>query len=164
MLIKNINYRTLNKWMIPGILFILLLSWFLSFSKTWTAYMENKALKHKLHDNYALINNPYLIDQKYIQLDSLVKSLSTDGSLFRGSFLQDVSGAIVGIPVQITYDAASSKGIEELDHILIGDIILEGGYKDLVRAIEQLEKVYFVIRILYKDGKCTVRLGKIALQ
>lgn len=142
------------------VILLFLLCWVFSFSKSWEAYHKNKTLNGRLQDNYALGERSFQISRKYRLLDSLVKTYSMDSAAFHNSFLQDVSLAIEGIPVQLSYDAGKKKDAETFAQTLYGDISLEGSYKDLVRAVDRLEQVFFVNRILYKDGVCVVRLGK----
>lgn len=163
-LLKSVNYRKRNKWMAGIVLLVLLLCWVLSFSKTWDAYRKNSALNGRLQDNYTVGERSFQVGRKYVQLDSLVKTFSTDSLGFQNSFLQDVSLAIAGIPVQLSYDSSKSNDQEKSHQVLYGDITLEGGYKDLIRAIDRLERSFFVNSVNYRDGICVVRLGRVRVK
>lgn len=163
-LLKTVNYRKRNKWMGGAVLLALLLCWLLSFSKTWSAYRKNRELKQQMEDNYTIGEHSFQVGRKYAQLDTLIQVFSADSISFDNSFLQNVSLAIAGIPVQLSYDATKKADAEDSIHLLYGDITLEGGYKNLVRAIERLERTFFVNRVNYKDGICVVRLTKVKIK
>ena len=157
---KSIKVKDKNRLFWVATFIILCICYFLSFSKT----LEQRKIYQSLNRGYQLSdiaasNRIYSLQMKNVLLDSLTQQYSSDSVAYESNFLQNVSLALDSIPVKLSYDASRQLNNESAG-VISKEIVLEGSYVQIVKALASLEKNHFVSRILYINGKYHVSISE----
>lgn len=147
---KTIDYKKWNKLLYILAVLMALLCWFFSFSKTWKLYRENQNLVRNISQDDNIYQNFNTIKQKSDKLDSLISYYTVDSIIFTINFLGNVTQAINGLPLELIYDI-NKQNIENNTQFNMNTFSLKGDYKSIIKALQRLEKDYFVFRILYEN-------------
>lgn len=156
----KLNYRSKNKLLIAAAVLVFIICWWLSFSKTFSEISRNNQLTRAVGASGVQGDQAYQLQKKAAKLDTLIQHYSMDSIAFENNFLQDVSLAIEGLPVKLSYDG-SKQPAEKPAAVQQKEILLQGKYSDIVKAVDALEKVYFVGGLVYQKEGYRVVLGRV---
>lgn len=155
---NNITYQKKNKYLIICAVLLLLLCWILSYSKTWEAYTTNKKLTNQLVLNHSSEQYANRAQQKHKEINNLLMNYSKDSVTFKEILLANISIAIQGLPVQLIYDEQINKETQQ-SNTQSKSFILQGNYKSIIKAIQKLEKDFFISRLKYDKGNYWMEIG-----
>lgn len=156
----KLNYRSKNKLLIAAAVLLFIICWWLSFSKTFSEIGRHRSLVQAASVSGVQGDQTYQLEKKAAKLDTLIQHYGMDSVAFENNFLQDVSLAIEGLPVRLSYDG-SKQPTEKPASVLQKEIILQGKYSDIVKALAALERVYFVSGLVYQKEGYRVVLGRV---
>lgn len=144
-------------WLAAGI--IVVVCWLLSFSKTYTELKEYRRMSRLQQQTSGTFANSSQLDLKEAKMDSLIRHFTVDSMAFEDNFLPNISLALHGIPVKVSYDG--SKSTQETNGDMIRkQLILEGKYRDIVSALQKLEQVHYLNRCrMLEGGKCMLEVA-----
>lgn len=148
------DYSKKNKGLLIGAVVLFLLCWWLSFSKTIGQYQQYRKLHKAYQSQQGGPANAAYLEGKSILLDSLLSHYRVDSAQWENNFLQNVSLSLRHADVSVSYEGKGSH----TDQLLEKELTLQGTYIDLVEAIDWLERDFFVKRVGWQDGRCTVVL------
>lgn len=160
MIWDKLNYRSKNKLLIATAVLLLIVCWWLSFSKTFSEIGRHRSLTQVVNVSGIQGDQAYQLQKKAAKLDTLIQHYSMDSIAFENNFLQDVSLAIEGLPVRLSYDG-SKQPTEKPATVLQKEIILQGKYSNIIKAVAALEKVYFVSSVVYQKEGYKLVLGRV---
>lgn len=152
------TYRQKNRLLWVGAVILLILSWLLSFSKTYQEIRDyRRADTYNLSIQQEHIDR-YAIQRKLERQDSLLAHFRMDSVAFSDYFLQNVSLCLEGLPVQIVYEGYGQQQTSN-NGILSQEINLLGQYQEVIRAIARLEREFYVRSVRYEKERYTLNLG-----
>jgi len=156
---STLSYRNRNRvlWGSSGL--VLLLCWFLSFSKTYEEFQEYQRLNNKAVTAEQSPPDVYSMEQRMLLQDSILNRFQIDSVSFEDSFLQHVSLCLDQSSVQITYEGKGVSAENISKSVLAKEVILQGSYQEIVDAVYRLEKEFFLRRLVYEKGKYKLELS-----
>ncbi|WP_437921174.1 hypothetical protein [Sphingobacterium sp. LRF_L2] len=141
MIFKDWTYRQKNKGLLVFAIVLLVLSWYLAFGKTFALIGDYNRLRAGVANGQTRALAKVQLREKLARQDSLLQRYAADSTLWVGSLLSQVGGLLSTQPVGVSYE---NKAVGTNSLTAERDLVLNGSFAQLQKALRILEKDYFV--------------------
>lgn len=140
MIFKEWTYRKKNRALLAGSLVLLLLSWYLAFGKTYDLIVGYRRLDTDTSTTGTMTNAATLRD-RFSRQDSLLAMYTADSTRWVSGLLVQVGEVLDNHQVGVSFE---NKPGGTASHIVEREVILQGSFTVLQRALEALEERFFI--------------------
>jgi len=141
-MLEKISDVQKNKLLLPATAVIILLCWFLAFSKTFEAIQINRQLTGQIANDEDISFNPAHTERKLAALNSILKSYRVNEAEWSNQLWMKASAIAMKQGVGIDY--TMTKPVAEPDTTSLGvkeTLYCYGDYRQLVQLVDTLERI-----------------------
>jgi hypothetical protein len=125
--------------LIGGTILLLWLGYQLALKKTMEAWQLNKQLKSQLAQSADLTVQPAYTERKNYNLDIIINRYKTDTVQFRSNIINIIASIAEKQGVKLS-EVPLQDPLFHTDKYIVQKLSFEGGYFDLIKTLDQLQK------------------------
>lgn len=147
----SMTYKKRFRWLLIGIVFLLIISYLLAVKKTVLLFRECSSMQEKLESINEAPGNIQIIKNEILQIDGIISAGDSSGADFRQLLLEKAGDFCLTNNITLKEFPASVHEIKNDYSLETNTVVLEGSFVSLLKFTYLLEQKYKIGKVASVD-------------